>query len=288
MTSSNDRSDDLPEDFSEAETRFQPPSTGEAPAKPDGPVTPVHSVLAQLSEQGNLPEVHLRDEPSTGPQPMLKPVKQEEHGIDERTGKYRIRGEIARGGVGVVFKGHDADLGRDVALKFLHSNYERDSSFVQRFVEEAQIGAQLQHPGIVPVYDLSVAGGRPFFTMKLIKGRTFAAELAERKDPADNRRKLISIFEQICLTMAYAHARGVVHRDLKPANVMLGSFGEVKIVDWGMGKVARPRRRRGREAAVRNIADQHRGDRPAAARLAVDRRFDHGNAGLHAAGAGVG
>src|SRR6185369_4252060 len=109
---------------------------------------------------------------------------------------------------------------------------------VQRFVEEAQIGGQLQHPGIVPVYELGLmADDRPYFTMKLVKGRTLAALLSQRKAPADNRGRLLSIFESVCQTMAYAHSKGVLHRDLKPANVMVGAFGEVQVVDWGLAKV---------------------------------------------------
>ncbi len=111
---------------------------------------------------------------------------------------------------------------------------------MQRFVEEAQIGGQLQHPGIVPVYELGLmADDRPYFTMKLIKGRTFAALLSQRASLADDRGRLLSIFESVCQTMAYAHSKGVLHRDLKPANVMVGAFGEVQVVDWGLSKVLR-------------------------------------------------
>ncbi|MHC4411183.1 MAG: serine/threonine-protein kinase, partial [Planctomycetota bacterium] len=107
-----------------------------------------------------------------------------------------------------------------------------------RFVEEAQIGAQLQHPGIVPVYGLGLQpDGRPYFAMKLVKGRTLAELLRERRTPLDGRRRFLQIFEQACQTLAYAHARGVIHRDLKPSNFMVGSFGELQVVDWGFGKV---------------------------------------------------
>jgi hypothetical protein len=122
-------------------------------------------------------------------------------------------------------------------MKFLHERYRHEPALLHRFVEEAQIGGQLQHPGIVPVYDLGMVDGRPFFTMKLVKGQTLAKRLAERASPDRELRSFLSIFEDVCQTMAYAHARGVVHRDLKPANIMIGSFGEVQVVDWGMGKV---------------------------------------------------
>lgn len=158
--------------------------------------------------------------------------------VPQGRGNYRLLGEIARGGMGVILKGHDTDLGRDVAVKVLDAEQAKVPASVQRFVEEAQIGGQLQHPGIVPVYELGLmAGDVPYFTMKLVKGRTLAALLRERRSPAENRGRLISIFESVCQTVAYAHSRGVLHRDLKPANVMVGAFGEVQVVDWGLAKV---------------------------------------------------
>ena len=152
---------------------------------------------------------------------------------------YTLLGEIARGGMGVVLKGHDTDLGRDVALKVLHRDLSGRPEVLQRFVEEAQIGGQLQHPGIVPVYELGLmADERPYFTMKLVKGRTLAVLLAERKSAVGRTvARLLDVFESVCQTMAYAHSRGVIHRDLKPANVMVGAFGEVQVVDWGLAKV---------------------------------------------------
>ena len=192
------------------------------------------SVPEQIREiTGSKPQVFLRDE-FAGDTPMLKPLAPEER---LKAGKYVVHGELGRGGVGAVHRGHDQDLGRDVAMKFLHEKYKDEPAILHRFVEEAQIGGQLQHPGIVPVYELGMSDGRPFFTMKMVKGQTLAQALSDRESVAKERRRFLAIFEQICQTMAYAHARGVVHRDLKPANIMTGSFGEVQVVDWGMGKV---------------------------------------------------
>ncbi|MEX1024921.1 MAG: serine/threonine protein kinase [Planctomycetota bacterium] len=147
-------------------------------------------------------------------------------------------GQIARGGMSVILKGHDTDLGRDVAVKVLDEELAKRPDVVQRFIEEAQIGGQLQHPGIVPVYELGLMGdARPYFTMKLVKGRTLASLFGQRKAVTDDRGRLLAIFEAVCQTVAYAHSKGVVHRDLKPANIMVGAFGEVQVVDWGLAKV---------------------------------------------------
>jgi hypothetical protein len=125
--------------------------------------------------------------------------------------------------MGAVHKGRDASLGREVAVKVLLEAHQEKPDLVRRFVEEAQIGGQLQHPGVVPVYELGqFPDPRPYFTMKLVKGRTLAQLLAERTDPAQDRPRFLKVFEQVCQALAYAHARGVIHRDLKPSNVMVG------------------------------------------------------------------
>ena len=140
--------------------------------------------------------------------------------------------------MGAVLKGRDRDLGRDLAVKVLLEEHRDRPELVRRFVEEARIGGQLQHPGIVPVHELGTLGDcRPYFTMKLVEGRTLASLLDERRSAAEDRPRLLGIFEQVCQTMAYAHSRGVIHCDLKPSNVMVGSFGEVQVMDWGLAKV---------------------------------------------------
>ena len=152
--------------------------------------------------------------------------------------RVQVLGEIARGGMGVVLKGRDPDLGRDLAMKVLREELGEDPEIFQRFIEEAQIGGQLQHPGIVPIYGLGLlADERPYFTMKLVEGRTLSELLTGRASVAEDRPRFLSIFERICQAMAYTHARGVVHRDLKPSNIMIGPFGETQIVDWGLAKV---------------------------------------------------
>jgi hypothetical protein len=152
--------------------------------------------------------------------------------------RYQLLGEIARGGMGVVLKGRDPDLGRDLAFKVLRHELAGKPAAVQRFVEEAQVGGQLQHPGVVPVYDLGrFADGRPYFAMKLVKGRTLADLLTERPTASADRGRFLQMFLQVCQAVAYAHAKGVIHRDLKPTNVMVGVFGEVLVMDWGLAKV---------------------------------------------------
>ena len=123
-------------------------------------------------------------------------------------------------------------------MKLLLDRHASDPEMTRRLIEEAQIGGQLQHPGVVPVYEMGLRPDqRPFFTMKLVKGETLAAQLEARKDPGQDRLKYLRIFEQVCQTVAYAHARGVIHRDLEPSNIMVGSYGEVQVMDWGLAKV---------------------------------------------------
>jgi serine/threonine-protein kinase len=177
----------------------------------------------------------LRDDPSDL-SPVVRPGSPDMPRND--SGPYQCLGEIAQGGMGVILKGRDPALGRDLAVKVLKAEYAGRATAEARFVEEAQIGGQLQHPGIVPVYDLNrFSDGRPFFTMKLVKGRTLAEMLSERVSSADDRGRFLKVFEKVCDTIAYAHSRGVIHRDLKPSNVMVGAFGEVLVMDWGLAKV---------------------------------------------------
>ncbi len=153
---------------------------------------------------------------------------------------YEILGELGRGGMGAVFKGRDPELGRELAVKVLLERHHDDPRTVERFVEEAQVGGQLQHPGVVPVYEAGrLPDDRPYFTMKLVEGRTLAALLKERDTPARDLPRFLLIFQQICQTLAYAHSKGILHRDLKPANAMVGAFGELQVMDWGLAKVMR-------------------------------------------------
>src|SRR5262245_50950925 len=151
---------------------------------------------------------------------------------------YELLGEAGRGGMGVVHRARDLTLDRDVAVKLLQDRYPADSPVARRFTDEAKITAQLQHPGVPAVYRVgALPDGRPFLAMKLIKGRTLAALLGERPDPAADRGRFVAIFEHVCQAVAYARSLRVIHRDLKPSNVMVGKFGEVQVMDWGLAKV---------------------------------------------------
>jgi serine/threonine-protein kinase len=153
-------------------------------------------------------------------------------------GRYEVADRIGRGGMGEVLRARDPDLNRELAVKVLLEKHHGRREVLQRFLEEAQVGGQLQHPGVVPVYELGrSADGLPYFTMKLVQGRTLADLLKERSSNSHDLPRFLQIFEQVCQTVAYAHSRGVLHRDLKPANIMVGGFGEVQVMDWGLAKV---------------------------------------------------
>jgi serine/threonine-protein kinase len=152
--------------------------------------------------------------------------------------RYELLEQIGEGGMGAVLRARDPHLGRDLAVKVMRAGSHARPELLRRFVEEAQVSGQLQHPGTVPVHDIGcLDDGRPFIAMKLVKGRTLEALLQQRASPAEDLAHFVGIFLQVCQTLAYAHSMGVLHRDLKPSNVMVGAFGEVQVMDWGLAKV---------------------------------------------------
>jgi eukaryotic-like serine/threonine-protein kinase len=158
--------------------------------------------------------------------------------------RYAQRTVLGRGGMGEVFSCTDVQIGREVALKLVRRDPFSTGELEARFLREARVQGQLEHPSIVPVYELGRDGqGQLFFTMKRVRGETLeqALEGLRRGDPRaeriHTRQKLLGVFMHVCLGLEYAHARGVVHRDIKPSNIMLGDFGEVHILDWGVAKL---------------------------------------------------
>jgi serine/threonine protein kinase len=142
--------------------------------------------------------------------------------------RYEVSGRLGRGGMGVVYVARDRVLDRDVAVKVLDDLHRRADA--PRLAREAQILGRLEHPGIVPVHDAgTLADGRVFYVMKLVRGERLDAAV-----PSRSLNERLDLFLRICDAVSFAHAQGIVHRDLKPDNVMLGSFGEVLVMDWGL------------------------------------------------------
>jgi serine/threonine-protein kinase len=167
--------------------------------------------------------------------------------VIDAVASYRVGKEIGRGGMGSVLEGQHTQLGREVAIKVLLESHAGHARLLEHFEEEIQILGQLQHPGIVPVYETGrLPDKRPYFTMRLIRGQTLSRLLSSRTG-SEGRPHFLKVFEQVCQAMAYAHSKGVIHRDLKPGNIMVGAFGEVQVMDWGLARVLRKSRRRAPE-----------------------------------------
>lgn len=160
--------------------------------------------------------------------------------------KYVYGGLVGRGGAGDVHRVRDKELNRWMVLKVINKAMSRSSLQVAQFIEEAQVTAQLTHPGVVPVHELGeLSDGRLYFTMKEVQGQTLSRIIAQahklfeaerwcHRGWHDNLASLVGDFKRVCETVAYAHQRGVIHRDLKPENIMVGSFGQVYVMDWGL------------------------------------------------------
>jgi len=158
--------------------------------------------------------------------------------------RYSLMRLHAEGGLGRIWVAHDGSLDRDVALKELKPHTAQDADAWRRFLREAQVTGQLEHPNIVPVYELNRRDDeRPFYTMRLVKGKTLREAIAEHHDRRRARRsdplelpRLLQALVSVCQAVSYAHSRGVIHRDIKPDNIILGDFGEVLVLDWGLAK----------------------------------------------------
>ncbi|MBD3419658.1 MAG: protein kinase [Chitinivibrionales bacterium] len=159
--------------------------------------------------------------------------------------KYAIKDKIGEGGMSTIVRVADKDIYRDVAMKLLRDKNAKHKQ--DRFINEARITGQLEHPNIVPVHDMGIDNqGNPYFTMKIVKGRSLKELIEEYKTRNYSEKsdypitRMVNVFIGVCNAVAFAHSRGVIHRDLKPANIMVGDYGEVLVMDWGLAKVKDP------------------------------------------------
>ena len=230
--------------------------TKEGPAKPQDfpPLTAKVDVARQFAidiftdelyqQVAKHPSPFFADFEKVSPNERLDSGRQQKSGeaTDETSNtsnfsvRYGIMERVAAGGMGVVYRAKDFRLNREVALKVISTECD-DPTLLQRFLNESRVLAKLQHPYIPPVYEEGwLPDGRAYIAMKLVAGKTLAELLEERSSPDVDVVKYLGIFRQICETVAFAHANGFLHRDLKPQNVMIGEFGEVQVIDWGLAK----------------------------------------------------
>ncbi|HBT75398.1 MAG TPA: hypothetical protein DEB39_00400 [Planctomycetaceae bacterium] len=197
------------------------------------PSQPTYRGGPESTKSGEI-DLSRRITPTAAPMEGLPEISVEAHyGIN------RIIRPHSKGGMGLIQIAYDQFLKREVALKELRSEVVGDDTIVQRFIGEAEITAQLEHPGIIPIHSLGLDGnGNPYYTMKLIKGVTLQRAIkAYHANP--NKGELVLLVRRlvsVCQTMSFAHDKGVIHRDLKPANIMLGEHGETIVMDWGLAK----------------------------------------------------
>lgn len=175
------------------------------------------------------------DEEEVKPPPLPQSTQPEEAVVPRKDSPLRDEGEIGRGGMGSIRKLYDPELRRRVAMKLLE--HSRDPKAAQRFIDEARITGYLDHPNIVPVHDLVVEdGGVVTYTMKLVEGETLTDLIAAQETVADLEHILGALIK-VCEALSFAHGRGVFHRDLKTDNIMVGSHGQVYVMDWGCAQV---------------------------------------------------
>jgi serine/threonine-protein kinase len=197
---------------------------------------------ASPQPQGIWEDLSHDEETLTGITSIVHPVHRPAAFTDfpRQVGRYAILREMARGGMGIILRGWDQEIGRPVAVKLLHDCFAGDERLIRRFNNEARITGRLEHPAVVPIHELGqIEDGRPYFTMRLMDCQTLTEMLANRPAGDAGQLAYLRIFEKLCEGMAFAHSKGIIHRDLKPSNVMVGAYGVVKIMDWGLGRQLR-------------------------------------------------
>lgn len=204
---------------------------------------------------------HTVDVPSAGGDVFPKTELPYPNGSDaeigrSRVGRYELLKEIGRGGMGIVFRAFDPQLNREVAVKLIRERWRSQTGALGLLQREAQITAQLEHPNIVPVYDVGVDSGELYYVMKVVEGDSLAERLSQSELTTPLRQRLLQAFVSVCHATAYAHRRGVLHRDLKPANVMLGRHGEVLVMDWGLARLRQVVASHAPEAGVATSSSQ--------------------------------
>lgn len=183
----------------------------------------------------------------------------------------RMEEEIGVGGMGTILRAREAALGRELAVKVIAEELAHNPVAIRRFLDEARMTAELQHPGFVPVYSLgNYFDGRPYFTMKLIHGQSLLDALQERSPEDRELPRFLRIFEQVAHALAYCHDKGIVHRDIKPSNIMLGRHGEVFLMDFGLAFRVPPSTSRKTQSA------EHSGVRPAECGEQIENPFQSG------------
>jgi eukaryotic-like serine/threonine-protein kinase len=230
MTRDDDRLAELLERWEAAAAAGLPPTPEDVCRDTPGDVAAFRNLLNQLGRIGLVTTAHHEAAtPAAG----------------FRAGRYVAQAFHAAGGLGIVYRARDEELNRPVALKCLKTAALADSPVGRRFLLEAEVTSRLEHPGIAPVHGRGqTADGRPFYAMRFVEGETL--QDAARRFHGPNTlstgernvqlRHLLGAFVGVCQTVAYAHSRGVIHRDLKPSNIMVGPFGEVLVLDWGLAR----------------------------------------------------
>lgn len=208
-------------------------------------------------------------------------------------GRFVVLEPLARGGMGEVSIARDEELQRDVAFKEIRGTAADDQRYRSRFLREAEITAQLEHPGIIPVYARGEQeGGRPYYVMRLIRGDrtgTLHNSIRELHDPVKTPsseymiglRRLVHRLVDVCNTMAYSHSRGVIHRDLKPANILLGAYGETLVVDWGLARLIETERVAESAVICRDTADCDTSETPGTSGIGTPGYASPEQLGLH-------
>ncbi len=221
-----------------------PPPADKAPCLPAIRTT-FSSQLATLC--GLSPQSSVTLGPAAAPDARAQPAPGAEGGTGLEQPRYAFVGELGRGGMGAVYRVFDQNLRRSLAMKVIlgpslgagAQTEARARELSSRFLEEAQITGQLEHPGVVPVYDLGLdPDQRLYFTMRLVRGETFEQVIRQVQSGEQGwtLTRALGVLLKVCETMSYVHDMGVIHRDLKPANVMVGAYGEVYVVDWGLAR----------------------------------------------------